>query len=319
MRYAYAVQDGKLRQLPPQSPAAEAVWVDLLRPIEAQRAEVESLDIRLPDADEVGGLELSGCLYRRGEAVYITVMLPGKSVSGEAMRGPVTFILTPDRLVSLRAFQPRPFETYAPRAHTTTAGLGSADRIFLGLMEELVGRLADILEEVGEELDAISSEIFRGKTRGTQALLQDALRREGQMGLIVGEVRLSLLTLDRALAYFAQGLEIHPEAEELARIQTGRAQDIHALTVHADYLSNRVSLATDVTLGMVDLDQSQTSRMHSLVAAMFLPPTLIASIYGMNFAEMPELENPLGYEIVLGAMAASVVVTWVIFKWRGWL
>ena len=96
-------------------------------------------------------------------------------------------------------------------------------------------------------------------------------------------------------------------------------RDLQALEVHADFLGQRVALATDATLGMINLAQNVTVRIVSVVAALFLPPTLIASVYGMNFAYMPELAQPWGYPAALALMLASAVGTWAFFKWKRWL
>jgi magnesium transporter len=149
--------------------------------------------------------------------------------------------------------------------------------------------------------------------------LQAALEEIGRQGELLGRVRLSLLTLERALSFFGQTLAGRPESEELKELLKGEMRDIQALSVHGDFLSSRVSLAVDATMGMINLAQNATVRILSVVAALFLPPTLIASIYGMNFRVMPELDWSWGYPGALVLMVASAVATWAFFKWRGWL
>lgn len=136
---------------------------------------------------------------------------------------------------------------------------------------------------------------------------------------MLGRVRLALLSVERALSHFSQTLGARADATPLAGIVKGQLRDVQALGVHADFLSGRVTLATDATLGMINLAQNATVRIVSVVAALFLPPTLIASVYGMNFAGMPELDQPWGYPLALGLMLGSAVVTYLYFKWRGWM
>jgi magnesium transporter len=186
-------------------------------------------------------------------------------------------------------------------------------------MEEIIGRLADLLESTGRSLDTLAATVYRNvESNGRTDQLQLALEQAGQQGELIGRVRLSLLTLERAISYFGQTLG-NREPDKLRPIVKGLMRDITALEVHADFLSQRVALATDSTLGMINLAQNMTVRIVSVVAALFLPPTLIASIYGMNFEVMPELQWVAGYPFALALMLASAIGTYLFFRWRRWL
>jgi magnesium transporter len=130
-------------------------------------------------------------------------------------------------------------------------------------------------------------------------------------------VRLALLTLERAISFFGQAAA--PRGGDLKPFVKATFRDIQALEEHADFLSQRLATTTDSTLGMVNLAQTATMRIISVVAALFLPPTLIASIYGMNFALMPELQQRWGYPAALGLMALSALGTYLYFRWKRWL
>ena len=132
-------------------------------------------------------------------------------------------------------------------------------------------------------------------------------------------VRVPLLTLERALGFFAQGVADRSGDDGLRGVVKALIRDIQALEVHGDFVTSRVQLATDATLGMINLGQSATVRIVSVVAVLFSPPTLIASIYGMNFATMPELGQPWGYPSSLALMVGSAAATYLFFKWRHWL
>lgn len=136
---------------------------------------------------------------------------------------------------------------------------------------------------------------------------------------MLGRIRLSLLTLERALSFFDQSLVNHAQGRELHAIIKGQMRDIGSLLVHGDFLASRVSLSVDATLGMINLAQNITVRTVSVVPVLFLPPTLIASLYGMNFENMPELHEKWGYPFALGLMLASALGTWAFFKWKKWL
>jgi magnesium transporter len=234
--------------------------------------------------------------------------------------GPVAFILGSGRLMTVRYHMPRPFETYAPRADKVGMGCGGPDRVFLGLCEEIIGRIADLMEGAGRELDAITKAIFTTEGMGPEAaVLQKALETSGRQSDMVGNCRLSLLTMERALGFFRVGLEDRGSVEPLKATIIGLSKDIQSLEVHGDYLSSRVAQATDATLGMINLAQNTTVRIVSVVAVLFLPPTLIASVYGMNFRLMPELNFAFGYPMAIGLMITSAVITWCVFKWKKWL
>lgn len=320
MLYAYRLTGSRLERLMPQDDIAQAIWVDLYRPLQGQIDRVNALGVDVPTLEDMEEIEISNRLFHEDGVDNMTVVIPGLSLDKTRIEGPVTFMLSQARLVTVRHHAPRPFDTFPDRADKGTAGCQTPERLFLGLIEEIIARLADLMEETGSDLDDVARLVFGAATdRPDPDRLQESLRRVGREGEQLGRVRLALLTVERALSYFGQTIEGRPDAAALKTLIKGQMRDVQALAVHADFLSNRVSLATDATLGMINLDQNRTVRIVSVVAALFLPPTLIASIYGMNFAAMPELQHPWGYPIALGLMLASAAATYLYFKWRGWL
>ena len=319
MLFAYAPANRGLARLGQAAELGEALWIDLYRPLDSQVAAVAELGLEVPTLADMEEIEISNRLYREGGVDYMTVVLPGLSTTKAPMAGPVTFILSPARLVTVRHHAPRPFETFPERAEKSVAGCGSAERIFIGLLEEAIARMADLLEGAGRALDGVSATVFATGTPKSDAALQGTLELVGQQGELIGRVRLCLLTLERALSFFGQTLDDRPAGEALKPVVKGEMRDIQALAVHADFLSARVGLAVDATMGMINLAQNTTVRIVSVVAALFLPPTLIASVYGMNFRVMPELDLPWGYPMALLLMLGSAVATYLFFKWKKWL
>ena len=319
MLLAWRAENGRLARMEGGEDIAAALWVDLYSPREAQIAAVARLGIEVPTLADMEEIEISNRLYREGGVDYMTVVLPGLSMSQAPMAGPVTFILSEERLVTVRHHVPRPFETFPDRADRSALGVASAERLFLGLVEEIVSRLADLLEMAGRALDEASRAVVGGTAAGNPDVLRQTLEQAGRQGELLSRVRLALLTLERALSYFGQTLGLRMEGAELRAALKGLQRDIQALGVHADFLGGRVGLAVDATLGLINLEQNATVRIVSTVAVLFLPPTLVASVYGMNFAVMPELSRPWGYPAALGLMVASAVLTWVVFKWKRWL
>jgi len=317
MIFVYGTAGGRIESLPKDGDLRTAEWIDLYRPQPAQVAAVEGLGISIPTLADMEEIEISNRIYREGDTEYMTVVLPGQTPEKTQIAGPVTFILSPQRLVTVRHHVPRPFETFPLRSDKSGTGCASPARLFLGLVEEIIGRLADHLENAGKQLDAVTRDVFTGSPK--PAALQTALAEIGRETETIGRVRLGLLTLERALTYIGQSDTIAAEEAALRPHLKARLRDIQSLEVHADFLSARTSNATDATLGMVNLAQNATVRVLSGVAALFLPPTLIASVYGMNFAVMPELRWAAGYPFALGLMLASMLATYLFLKWMKWL
>lgn len=318
MLFAYRAENGKLVATPPQT----ALWIDLCKPDAAEVALAAPLVPEVPTLEDLEEIEISARLYRENGFEYLTILVPGLSREDglTPINGPVAFILGQGRLVSVRYHSPRPFETYAPRADKVALGCEGPERIFLGLCEEIIGRIADLLEGAGRELDKITRAIFTTEGMGPEAaVLQKALETSGRQSDMVGNCRLSLLTMERALGFFRVGLEERGQVDPFKATIIGLSKDIQSLEVHGDYLSSRVAQATDATLGMINLAQNTTVRIVSVVAVLFMPPTLIASIYGMNFHLMPELDWGFGYPMALLLMVASAFTTWFVFKWKKWL
>lgn len=321
MLFAYRLAERRLEPLPLAAPLAEAIWVDLYRPQPEQVARVQAeLGVEVPTLEDMEEIEISNRLYREDGAEVMTVIVPGHLPDKTQVSGPVTFILTGGRLVTVRHHAPRPFETFPLRADRSSTGCDTHLRLFLGLVEEIVARQADHIEAAGRALDAVAARVYAGAREAlSPAELEEALRTTGRIGEDIARVRLGLLTVERMLSVFALWNEERVEGKTLKGPIKSMTRDVQALEVHADFLSGRVGLATDTTLGMVNLSQNQTVRIVSVVAVLFLPPTLIGTVYGMNFAHMPELGWVFGYPMALLAMVASALLSWAYFKWQGWL
>jgi magnesium transporter len=321
MLSAYRNDHGRLIRLDADAPLDAAIWIDLFAPEPAEVARTDGLVPEIPTLADMEEIEISSRLYREAGFDYMTVMVPGMPDGLNPITGPVTFILGPQRVVSVRHHKSRPFETYGTRADKVGLGCDRPERVFLGLVEEIIGRIADLLEGAGRALETVTHAVFAPSGAGghSPAVLQGSLETAGRQGDLISHCRLSLLTLERALGFFLLTLEERGVAEAVRPSVAGHLRDIQSLEVHGDHLTGRVAQATDATLGMINLAQNTTVRIVSVVAVLFLPPTLIASIYGMNFRLMPELDWSLGYPLALGLMVASAVGTYLFFKFKKWL
>jgi magnesium transporter len=315
---AWRLDGDRLAVMEPDEDLAGAIWIDLWRPQPEQAARVAALGVEVPSFEDMEEIEVSNRIYREEGRDYMTVVLPGLLAEGGRVTWPVTFILEGQRLITVRHHAPRPFETFGARAQQSSSGCGTPVRLFLGLVEEIVSRLADLLEMAGKALDASAARAFTGEVQSGEEL-QERLKSIGREGEAIAQVRLALLTLERMLVVFGLRVEEMPGEKHQRATVKGLVRDVQALEVHADFLAGRLSLVGDTTLGLINLEQNRTVRIVSVVAALFLPPTLIASAYGMNFAHMPELGWTWGYPAALGLMVASAAATWAYFKWKGWL
>ena len=160
MLFAYRATAGQLERLSPQATLTEALWIDLYRPMPEQTAEVALLGVQVPPLADMEEIEISNRLYRDGNADHMTVVLPGLSAAKLPTSGPVCFILSAERLITVRYHASRPFETYPARAYKVGHGCDRPIHIFLGLIEEIIGRMADILEGIGHGLDEVAFGIY---------------------------------------------------------------------------------------------------------------------------------------------------------------
>lgn len=316
MLYSYVNRAAGLAPLARDSELAKAIWIDLYRPLDSQIRDVAALGYEIPTLADMEEIEISNRLYTEGGKTYMTGVLPGQLPDGAATAMPVTFILGDNRLVTVRHHAPRPFETFPTRAERSGSGCTTAERVFLGLVEEIVGRLADISEGVSKALDGMAARVLDLTAIGDASSLQSLLVSVGQQSELMNRVRMGLLSMERILTYHTAAAFQRSDGSRalLKAIQ----RDIQALEVHADFIGQRLAMTLDATMGMIGLQQNDRVRSLSVVAALFLPPTLIASIYGMNFTHMPILELSWGFHLALGMMVISVVITFLILKWMKW-
>ncbi|WP_158971726.1 CorA family divalent cation transporter [Chachezhania sediminis] len=318
MIFAYSLLNGRLILQAPDADVSEALWIDLYRPTEDQVAVVTALGFEIPTKAEMRELEPSNRLYRDDGVDYMTVVMPGRDVQGLPANGPVTFMLAEHQLVTVRHHAVRAFKMYPDSAHQTAIGCTDPRCLLLGLLGENIGGLADMLERIGDRLDELALWIF-DDDRKSDTELEETLKRTGRMAELIGKIRMALMNLDRLLGHLEPALLKHADAHALRPVLPGLERDIAALAVHCDYLTGRVSFATDATMGMIGLGQNRSISVMSAVTSLFIPPTLIASIYGMNFSDMPELQDAWGYELTLLGMLVSSVLTYFLMRWQRWL
>ena len=327
MLRAYQYQDDKLNQVPltDSSAAANVVWIDLLEPTLAEDNLVETLlAIVIPTQAEMEEIELSSRLYNEDGAEFMTMTALSKLDTEDPSKTPITFIIKGNTLVTVRYAEPKPFLAFLTRAQKPKAIVCSTgEQVLLGLLEAMIDRTADALERVGNEVDIISRDVFRKKTASAKQLQQDLrsiIEQIGAKAELLTMVQESLVSISRLTAFHttAEATNSKPgrEARQLSKLIQ---RDALSLGEHARTLSTKINFLLDATLGLINLEQYQIIKIFSVAAVVFLPPTLVASIYGMNYTVMPELSWTFGYPFALGLMVLSAILPYLYFKRRGWL
>ena len=333
MLRAYRREDCRLvpteLDLTPHSPpadAAGALWLDLITPTREEVHFAEHLlGISIPTQEEAQEIEVSARLYHEDGAEFMTMTGVSQLESDAPMTTPISFILKGETLATIRYAKPKPFFTYSTRAQKAGAvPCINSEQVMLGLVEALIERMAEALEKTGRNLERLSRQVFRykppggtaSKSRDFQAIIDEI----GARGDLLAMVRESLVSLNRLLAYHnTTGKAADGPSKDAVAWVKDMLQDIVALSDHATYLSNKTNFLLDATLGLINLEQNQIIKIFSIAAVCLMPPTLIASSYGMNFRHMPELEWLFGYPYALTLMLITAIIPFVWFKRKGWL
>lgn len=320
----FAADNGRLRLVDSGTESDQnVIWFDLFDPTPEEEALLETpLGVNIPTREEMDEIEISSRLYYEDGAAFMTATLPAKVDGDVPQMAPVTFVLAGDLLITIRYHEPQAFRTFPQRAEKTAMGCDGGEAVLVSLLEVIVDRLADILERAGLDIDRISRDIFqnhdndaRTESRDFQKILEDIGRKSD----LHSKVRDSLVTLERMFGFLTQfSIKRKSSRDIRSRIKT-LTRDVRSLTDHSGFLSQKITFMLDATLGMVNIEQNATIKIFSVAAVVFLPPTLIASMYGMNFDFMPELDWALGYPFAIGLMIASAILPYLYFKRRGWL
>jgi len=314
--------NGLTRLDPPPAVIPEhCLWVDLLEPtLEEERAVEQFLAIEVPTREEMREIETSNRLYEEDGALYMTATIVTRIDTDRPEAAAITFILVRNKLITNRYHDPLPFRRFTAYAERHATSAGSALAVLAGLLEAVIERSADILERVSADLDELSAGIFAPaqRRRVVSRDMRAAMDRIARIGDLVSKSRESLVSLGRLLSYVQQSSSVALPPDVRARFKT-LSRDVLALSDHASFVSNKTSFMLEATLGLINIEQNDIIKIFSVAAVAFLPPTLIASIYGMNFHFMPELDWRIGYPLALLLMIVSAVLPFMYFKRRGWL
>jgi magnesium transporter len=302
-----------------------AMWVDLLNPTpeEASRA-AALLGVPMPTREEAAEIESSSRFYTEEKAIFLNLAMLVGVDRQEPMLTPLSFVVADNRVATIRYEDSVAFRHFMSRAAKPNTRCTTSVGVVMNFTESLIDRAADVVEKVGAEVDRISGGVFvrQRKVGGGGVAREHRLSVFLQMIAIQNEIisksRESLVSIDR-MVQFVGGAEVgwHQSKVDRDRLQL-MARDVHSLTDQLTFLSSRANFLLEAILGLISVDQNDVIRVLTVAATILLPPTLIGTIYGMNFKSMPELDWTLGYPLALLLMAGAAFIPYLILKRRGW-
>jgi magnesium transporter len=300
----------------------DIVWIDLFNPNREEEKHLETLlGVELPTREDLKDIEPSSRLYTENGNVFMTASLVWKAESEDPQLTDVAFILTGNRLVTIRYANPKSFNLFIAAITRVPNEMRSGTALLLKLTETIVDRTAEILENAVAGIDKLAVGIFGKQARGNRKaprFLEDRLSDIAAYHRLLSKVRDSLMSLSRMQTFLhsTPSLQQDADARELG---LSISRDIQSLSEHASFISGNLTFLLDASLGIINVEQNAIIKIFSIASVVFLPPTLVASIYGMNFKLMPELDWSYGYPLAIFVMLVSAIIPFLFFRWKGWL
>ncbi|WP_414474976.1 magnesium transporter CorA family protein [Microvirga sp. M2] len=309
--------------LPPGEPIPDdALWVDLIDPIRDEDRLVERhLNIEIPTREEMADIEPSEILYSENNARYMTARVLCSSDTENPKLIDVSFILTERALVTVRYGEPRSFSMFTTRSGKPGGCRHQPEAVLDGLIETIIDRAAEILGAIGQRIDRLSQSIFENEKKGTRrtASFRVALKSIGRKADVISNVRESMVSVERLLLFLSATMPRPQKSRGYQAEWRTALRDVQSIEEHATFLSNKVQFLLDATLGLVTIEQNDIIKIFSVMSVIFLPPTLVSSLYGMNFKLMPELDWKFGYPWAIALMIFAAVLPYLYFRWKRWL
>lgn len=303
----------------PQLPD-DVTWIDLVNPTPQEDAYVEGLvGIQVPTRVDLRDIEPSSRLYIEKDAVFMTASLVWRADGKDPQLTDVAFILSGNRLITVRYAEPKSFQLFIAALGRAPDEMRNGVTLLGRLLETIADRTAEILENTVDRVDKLSSDIFRdhGRRRAPR-FLEAKLADIADHHRLISKVRDSLGSLSRLLTFLMNVPLIKGDKSDASLCRTV-AHDVNTLSEHAAFIAGNIAFLLDASLGLINVEQNAIIKIFSIASVVFLPPTLVASIYGMNFHLMPELDWHFGYPLAIVAMILSAIIPFFVFRWKGWL
>jgi magnesium transporter len=268
-------------------------------------------------------VESSSRVSEENGVLFMSVPIASHGHAGDEAPSPIGFVLSKDVLVTIRYAPSRSFDAATAR-FARCAPHGSSVEAFAALVEEIVDSTADRLEDIATKLDTMSRSVFRRyRTRRHQPVRSnDALRNTlieiGNAGERLSQMRSRLVGLQRIVPFAAEPARDWIPDSVRSRLRVAQG-DLASLTDYQIHMSDKAQFLLDAVLGFINTKQNDIFTVLTIVSVVGIPPTLVASIYGMNFKNMPELNWAWGYQFGLAMIVLSTILPILWFKWRGWL
>lgn len=305
------------------SQGEEPIWIDLYEPSDEERHQVaRQYKIDVPSKDTLSEIESSSRLFSRDKLVCVSMPLIPPQESAAPVPPPLGFVLTPHLLATIRFSEVHGIDRVAALLESSDPPSGSVD-VFVSILEVMVDYGADLLEHLGQQVAQISRRSFReyaqapGRGPKSSKTLRATLVEIGSVGEHLSEVRDTLLGIQRITSFISEAARSWFPENAYARLQTAN-RDVLSLTDFESHLSDKVQFLLDAVLGFINMDQNEIFKVLTIASVVGIPPTLIASMYGMNFKNMPELSWTWGYGYGLALIAISTLLPILWFKSRGW-
>ncbi len=300
-------------------------WIDAFRPDEQEVAFLEHiLKIKVPTLDQLSEIETSSRLYRDKDHLFMSMPMIVRAATGTAQTSPLGFVLTKNYVLTIRYKQIKACEDlhYADVVENGRGANGPSG--FITLLEAIIDRAADELEKINADLDSLSQIIFgtngaktkQGPSQDNQDL-RKILSQIGRNGDLTSKLSDVVLGMSRTLPFVASEAAAYLSPEERSKIKS-LGRDISSLNDYETRQTDKIQFLLDATLGLTNIEQNNIFRILTIVSVVGIPPTLIASMYGMNFKNMPELDWHYGYPYGLTLILVSALIPIIWFKRRGW-
>ena len=316
--------DGRIIDAERERIPEQATWIDLEEPTHDEEKLVEQcIKVDVPTQAEMAEIEPSSRLYEENGALYMTVSALRGLDEHHPTTTPIGFVLAGNRLVTVRYATPKPIRVFESHARRDPDLVRDGPTALVRMLDAIIDRLADEIENVSATMEQLSQEIFQeqqDERRIPAERLTALLTRIGRTQTLLTKIRYSAVSTARMLSFFGASNRIHEEAAtELRHHMASLTTDVTSLSEHASFLSDNLTFLLDASLGLISIEQNAAMKLFSWAAVVFLPPTLIAGVFGMNFHYMPELNWHYGYPLSLALMLVSAVGPYLYFKKRGWI
>ena len=316
MLQIYRIENGVLREKATDDMlpvlAEEASWIDLEEPDEAERNQVQQFfKDEMPDSDDMEEIESSARYFSDEQGLHVHSLFLFQS-EGRVRTSTVAFVVQAERLLSFRDTKLADFRLLRLRIRRGWVKVKQPMDILLSILDQKVENLADAIEDVHRDLEQVGYSVLEEEN----GELDQDIERLARLEDTNGKIRLCLMDTQRSISF----IQRYVRADNQSRRTCAEIQhDLDTLMSHTTFLFDKINFLMDAAQGFINIQQNQIIKIFSIAAVVFLPPTMIASIYGMNFQVMPELGLDFGYPMAIGLMILSGMAPYWYFKRKGWL